>query len=628
MTKQAENNYKIYKNKLVSIIRISKKDYYHTLLNKYKSNTKKTWEVLNSIIKTNRGKVDYPNYFVNDESGIINKVNDIVNTFNEYFVNVGFKLAQEIVEQRNEERPDEVDIPSNIHSIFIRGTHEMEILDIVNNCKNKKSTDCNDIDMSLLKNIIEYIVKPFTYICNQSFLTGIFPNNMKIAKIIPIFKSGDRHLFSNYRPISLLSQFSKILEKLFVCRLDNFIDKHKLLSEHQYGFRANRSTSIAVMEMVEEISTSMDNNEYTLGVFLDLKKAFDTIDHGLLMRKLERYGIRGKAYFWLKSYLDDRYQFVQINDVRSDLMKVTCGVPQGSVLGPIMFVLYINDICEVSKILKMVLFADDTNLYCSGKNLEQLLNTVEIELMILKKWFDDNRLSLNLSKTKFIIFGNRKSINKVKIRINNEEIDRVYENKFLGVIIDHKLSWKPHINHVKRKMSQSIAILHKTKHILNENSLYILYCALIVPYMIYCVEVWGHAYKTNINPIYMLQKRAIRIIKHVDYHEPTNQLFSNLNALKFFDLVNFYTVQTMYKVYSNLLPNCIQRLFEIRESQYGIRGMHMFKKIRVRTNTKNRCISVKGVNLWNNLHTELKLCNSLCKFKKMFKNKVVNDYLI
>ncbi|HAX73373.1 MAG TPA: hypothetical protein DCY20_07605 [Firmicutes bacterium] len=210
--------------------------------------------------------------------------------------------------QRNGDRVEEVNISSNSYLIFIRGADEKEILDIVNNSKSKKSTDCNDIDMSLLKNIIEHIVKPFTYICNQSFLTGIFPINMKVAKVILIFKSGDRHLFSNYRPISLLSQFSKILEKLFVCRLDNFIDKHKLLSEHQYGFRANRSTSMAVMELVEEISNLMDN--------------------------------------------------------------------------------------------------DDTNLYCSGKNLEQLLNAVEIELMVFKKWFDDNRFSLNLSKTKSIIFSN------------------------------------------------------------------------------------------------------------------------------------------------------------------------------------------------------------------------------
>ncbi len=269
-----------------------------------------------------------------------------------------------------------------------------------------------------------------------------------------------------------------------------------------------------------------------------------------------------------------------MTDVKSDLMKVTCGVPQGSVLGPKLFVLYINDICKVSEVLKMVLFADDTNLYCSGKSLEQLLNTVELELRVFRKWFDVNRLSLNLSKTKFIIFSNRQSNNKVKLTINNEEIERVYGNTFWGVIIDHKLCWKSHINHVKTKMSKSIAILNITKHILNEKTLYILYCA---------------------------QKKAVKIVKRVDYYEPTNNLFINLHALTFLDLAGLYSLQLMYKMYNNLLPNCIQRLFKIRESQYNLRGLYMFKKVRARTNAKSRCLSVKGVDLWNKGDKELKV---------------------
>ncbi len=213
----------------------------------------------------------------------------------------------------------------------------------------------------------------------------------------------------------------------------------------------------------------------------------------------------------------------------------------------------------------------------------------------------------------------------MKLTINNEEIKRVYENKFLGVIIDHKLCWKSHIN-VKTKMSKSIAILNRTKHILNEKTLYILYCALIVPYITYCVEVWGHTYKTNLNAIYRLQKKAVRIVKRVDYYEPTNNLFINLHALKSLDLVDLYSLQLMYIIYNNLLPNCIQRLFKLRESQYNLRGLYMFKKVRARTNAKV-CLSVKGVHLWNKGDKEFKVCNSLCKFKKMYKIKMINDYM-
>ena len=173
--------------------------------------------------------------------------------------------------------------------MFVSAVNDREIIDIVKTLKNKKSTDCFDIDMTLVKSIIECIVQPFTYICNLSFQTGIFPSKMKTAKVIPIYKSGERHQFTNYRPISLLPQFSKILEKLFDHRLETFIEKHNLLSDSQYGFRAKRSTSMAVMEL-EGISTAIDNKEYTVGVFIDLKKAFDIIDHSLLMNKLERCG--------------------------------------------------------------------------------------------------------------------------------------------------------------------------------------------------------------------------------------------------------------------------------------------------------------------------------------------------
>ena len=480
--------------------------------------------------------------------------------------------------------------------------------------------------MTLVKDIIDTIVIPFTHICNQSFSTGIFPSAMKTAKVIPIYKSGDKHQFTNYRPISLLSQFSKILEKLFVTRLDSFIEKHQLLSSHQYGFRTNRSTMMAATELVEAISTNTENGEYTVGVFIDLKKAFDTINHEILLNKMERYGIRGVAQAWLKSYLKDRQQFVHMNNIDSNLQKISHGVPQGSVLGPKLFIMYINDLCNVMTQLKCVLFADDTSLYASGTDLGQLLQVVERELQILKDWFDVNKLSLNLTKTKYLIFTNKKINSPVKLSINMIEIERVYEYKFLGLTIDNKLNWKPHIDNLKNKISKSIAILYKMKHIVNKNSLYILYCSLILPYLTYCVEVWGNTYKTTTKPIYMLQKKAIRIINHSDYLSPTNPLFIKTKALKFEDLVELNTAVIMFKAYKNILPTCMQELFKKRESKYALRGTCIYEKGSANSNLKGRCLSVKGVNLWNSLDNDLKMCTNINKFKRIFKNKVLNKY--
>ena len=332
-------------------------------------------------------------------------MDDVVKSFNNFFVNVGPNLARKIPDPLLPEDWNDNLIVRNPSSMFLTAVEEKEIIDMVNKCKYKTSTDSNEIDMKVVKKVIEGISEPLTYICNLSFKTGKFPNNMKIAKVVPLYKTGDRHHFTNYRPVSLLPQFSKILEKLFNNRLDKFINKHKLLSDSQYGFRANSSTSLALTESIEEITNAIDHKLHSVGIFIDLKKAFDTINHNILINKLERYGIRGLVLHWVRSYLSNRKQFVKLGDYCSSCLDIVCGVPQGSVLGPKLFILYINDICKVSKLLKLVLFADDTNIFCSGDDLAELLKDLTEEIIKLKNWFDYNKLSLNLAKTKIMLFG-------------------------------------------------------------------------------------------------------------------------------------------------------------------------------------------------------------------------------
>lgn len=246
----------------------------------------------------------------------------------------------------------------------------------------------------MVRSVTEAISKPLNYIYNSSFQSGTFPNHMKTAKVIPLYKSGDKHQFTNFRPVSLLPQFSKILEKLFITRLDNFLGKNNIINECQHGFRAKRATSLALLDFMEEIS-SVDNKMHTIGIFIDLQKAFDTINHEILLGKLERYGIRGKVLDWIKSYLTQRKQFVKLGDYFSDCLEISCGVPQGAVLGPKLFLIYMNDLCQVSEALKLVLFTDDTNICCSGSDLQLLVQEMNKELEKIKLWFDTNKLSLN-----------------------------------------------------------------------------------------------------------------------------------------------------------------------------------------------------------------------------------------
>ena len=349
---------------------------------------------------------------------------------------------------------------------------------------------------------------------------------------------------------------------MFCCRLNTFIERYKILSNNQYGFRNNHSTSLALLDLVKELTNSIDDKKITVGNFSDLKKAFDTINHELLLKKLECYGIRGIAFSWLKNYIEKRKQFVSLNNVDSSLLDITCGVPQGSVLGPLLFILYINDLCNVSEFLRFVLFADDTNLFASGDNIDTLCNNMNKELHKINFWFKINKLSLNLSKTNFMVFSNKVVIDKdIDIKIDDVNITRVYECKFLGVLIDSKLSWKSHSSLVKDKLIKCNAIMYKASIYLNSEALRTLYCSLFLPYINNCCEVWGTTYKKIIESIIKLQKRAIQIVSKMGNREHTNALFCKLKLLTFLDLTDLKIAVIIYKARMKLLTLNVQKKF-------------------------------------------------------------------
>ena len=619
-----ENKYKEYKNKLTIIMRQAKKEYYNKRLEENKHNLKGTWNILNQVIGNTKVSTDLPTYFTNDNKKVIENMNEVVNEFNSFFVNVGPSLAKAIPQDGQGDGGGE-EGSKIMQSMFLEEVSENEIKSIILKSKNKISTDSDGIDMIIIKRTIDCIIKPLHYICNLSFRTGVFPDRMKTAKVIPLFKTGDKHEFTNYRPVSLLSQFSKVLEKLYVQRLNSFIEKNNLLSESQYGFRSNRSTSLALMKITEEITTAIDKYEHTIGVFIDLKKAFDTIDHNILISKLYKYGVRGIVLDWLISYLHNRQQYVQWGSYKSECLKLECGVPQGSVLGPKLFILYINDICEVSKIMQFVLFADDTNFFCSGNDLNCLAEKITNEMLKLKKWFNQNKLSLNLKKTKFMVFSNLKQ-EEVVLSIDGVDIERVNEFKFLGVVLDDKLTWKNHIAHVKSKVAKSLFILNKVKYDLEISIMRMLYCTLVLPYFMYCLEVWGNTYKSNIIPLILLQKRALRIIHKEDYRAHTNRLFILSRLLKIMDLVELRTLLVVHKAKNRELPEQLQKLFAPSSENEDHRRRHDFKHRFARTTLKQFCISVIGIQLWNVQKKELKSCETIFQYKKLFTLEKIKNY--
>ena len=385
-----------------------------------------------------------------------------------------------------------------------------------------KSYGFYSFPVSILKYANGILSEVLSNIFNKSIELGTFPSKLKMAKVIPIFKSDDETDPNNYRPISLLSCFNRIFEKLVFKRLKSFIDERKIISSLQYGFRQGHSTEHAILDIVNAIQSNMDTGKFSCGVFVDLKKVFDTVDHGILLQKLAHYGFRGLINDWFRSYLHERTQVTVVGNRSSDKSIITCGVPQGAVLEPLLFLLYVNDIYCSSKKLKFYLFADDTNILHSHKDLKTFEKEMNVELHNVYQWLVSNKLTLNLKKkkTNFVIFRpyQKRLPFLPTICVNDSQTNTLTHLeckdhvKYLSVLIDYKLSWKNHINSRILKLSKTIGLLSEIRHFVPFHTLVSIYNCLVVPYLRHGLIAWGQAGKTQLNKLLILQKRALRFI--------------------------------------------------------------------------------------------------------------------
>ena len=516
-------------------------------------------------------------------------------------------------------------------SMFITPVSEEELHKQLITLNKHKATGPDEVSPGILRLCVKEIIIPLTHIINLSFSQGIVPQVLKLAKVFPIHKKNETFLPGNYRPISLLSSIDKVVEKLMYSRISKFLAINKILYDYQFGFRENHSTSMTLIDITDNIRDQLDKGNFTLGMFFDLKKAFDTVDHNILISKLEHYGIRGVAGKWISSYLSNRQQFTHVNGENSQKRQINFGVPQGSILGPLLFLLYINDIGQCTQEGNVRLFADDTAIFVSHSNPKVLKEKAEVILNNLQNWFIFNRLTLNIEKSNFSVYC---SPNKAipaylnNLKIGTKKLERVHSVKYLGVTIDDKLTWNDHCNCLIQdlvKLSNSFKII---KNFISDKNKYKLYNAYVLPKLRYGLEVYGNTSKGNMQKVQVMQNRILKVLFNKDFLMPTKELHKELTLLLVNDMHKHLIVQFVYKAKHKHLPSIFDNYYQENQSlhNYSTRYANQLHPPYSRTVTGSKSIKISGVKAWNELPNYLTSIDSFSLFKKKTKQHYLESY--
>ena len=571
-----KENYKTHRNLLTRLKRRSKMLYYQNLCLDYRNNSKKLWQIINEV----SGKIK-------DKSSVIEclKINNIrtyssskiTNEFGNYFSKVGNQFASKIKKPTHADTHYLNKISSIQKSVFLIPVTETEIEKIIMSLPNKPSSGSDGISNILLKRLKNCIIHPLTLIFNKSITEGEFPDIMKVADVVPLYKSKSPMETTNYRPISLLLTISKILEKVIYKRIYSFLNDNHQLYDSQYGFRAKHSCEDAVNELLSNIVKANTQKKKTIAIFLDLSKAFDTLSHELLLKKLDLYGIRGTAHKWFKSYLHGRKLRTKcVNNTGqlkySDYYDITYGTPQGSCLGPLLFLIFCNDIFLHLESCKCILFADDTTLYYSHKNIDYLKWCIEQDLKIIADWFRANKLTLNIVKSDCILFGARASSN-LKLELDGELLPFVKSTKFLGVWIDENLTWTKHVTELTVKLKRGQKLLQLSRNFLSPHALQNLYYAQFHSHLSYGIITWGNMIsKGLLTTLQKLQNTCLSYLKlkHCRIPDVT-------------ELIKLVNCKLGYRLTNKLLPIKIAEAFATDAHNKSLLKNHRY-------NTRNKLI--------------------------------------
>lgn len=597
-----------------------KREYYQNEFQKVRNSPKEAWKKINQVANIHKNQNHASNLLklsINPSSSI-----DAVNTF---FANIGSELAYNITrsQKQNSVKLSEFHSPtltgkSSLNSMAMFTVDSDEIEHTILNLKDKCAVGWDGISTTLVKASRHILIPLLCHIFNASLTTGIFPQSFKKAIVHPIFKSGDRDSVTNYRPISVLTVFSKIFEKIINKRLIKFLNKHTILSNNQFGFRRGRSTEDAVLQLSDTIVKNFDKKFKTVGIFLDLSKAFDTVSVPILLDKLESIGVRGVVHDLFRSYLTNRTQLVSIDGLNSSEKYLHFGVPQGSVLGPTLFLIYVNELCDLSiPNCKIITYADDTVLLVHGRSWIEVQNQSENALRVVGDWLTSCLLTLNLSKTNYIAFSpnlGSQPPSSFTLRfhqcdasqncVNCTEIGNVHSIKYLGVMVDRSMNWKHHIHATVSRIRKLIYIFKNLRGIVNFKYLKIIYYALAQSVITYCITVWGGAAKSHMLRIEKAQRAVLKVLLRKPIRYCTTELYSLSEVLTVRQLFILQTIlrkhtQLQFDPKTSVTKRRSDKVCKIENSRTAMAGRHYYVISSSLYNRLNRKLNIYSLTLYN-----------------------------
>lgn len=618
-TKRCPFNYKLqqryscYKNILNKLLRDAKKRYYEAKFHEASGITEQ-WKLINSFL--NRNSKETLINEISSINGTYKEPTAIANEFNNYFT-VNNTPVSDSFEGTLERQPQ---------SFFLYPTIPEEIHNVIKKLK-LTSAGLDEIQPVHLKYVADIVADPLSHVINLLFKNGTFPSDLKRAKIVPVFKKGDKGLVSNYRPIAILSVLSKVIEKCFEKRLTNYLTKFSILSASQFGFRAGYSTNLALLSFTDTIKHYIDSGKYAGAVFIDLTKAFDSILHKILITKLNAAGVVGPALNFIHSYLTDREQAVSISNHLSNFKIINRGVPQGSILGPILFTVYINDLTSHLSHCLPYLYADDTTILTACTSIDTVTFKLNSDLENIIRWCRHNSLEINPSKTVFVLFHptQKKVTEYPSITVNNYPIKASSQCRFLGVILDANLKYTSHVSHLKQKAAYGIRILIKARPYFGPNTLLSLYYAFVHSHFTYCIASWCNTYSTHLAPLQYVQNQAIRIITYQPSRCSASAILQGLRILTIHKLFLFNMATLTYNSLHSNMPFMVfnkEQLINQNITRFASNNNLLLPK--VRTNYGRFTSTFTAISVWNGIPSDVKMSPNIGSFKKRLNSYLLN----